>query len=291
MTVKKRTPFVEQVAEAPRHAASLYAFDRVAESLPGLAAVGRREIERYEREGFLAVEGVLSEDEIEAARGGLVDLIGQSLSGDGAADVMLEAASGSGLEKMGAKEKIDAVRKVISFCGVEPRLRALSEHEGIVGVVRQLMGGCEPVCFQEMALLKPPRIGREKPWHQDTAYFRYGPETPVVGVWIAVDRATPENGCMHVLPGTQLQGPVPHFKRRDWQICDAHVREHGRVAVPLGAGGLMFFSGLLHHGTPHNDSPMRRWAVQYHYAPSDARAITEEERLAIFGGEGRGVEC
>ena len=56
-----------------------------------------------------------------------------------------------------------------------------------------------------MALLKPPR-GREKPWHQDHAYFNLPLDTPIVGVWIALDEATPENGCMHVIPGSHREG-------------------------------------------------------------------------------------
>lgn len=28
-----------------------------------------------------------------------------------------------------------------------------------------------PEVFQDMILMKPPRVGREKPWHQDNAYF------------------------------------------------------------------------------------------------------------------------
>jgi hypothetical protein len=29
----------------------------------------------------------------------------------------------------------------------------------------------KPEVFQDMILVKPPNIGREKPWHQDHAYF------------------------------------------------------------------------------------------------------------------------
>ena len=49
--------------------------------------------------------------------------------------------------------------------------------------------------------------GREKPWHQDKAFFEIDVTSPVVGVWIALDEATPDNGCMHVIPGSHLEGP------------------------------------------------------------------------------------
>ena len=144
--------------------------------------------------------------------------------------------------------------------------------------------------FQDMALLKPPS-GREKPWHQDKAYFTYTKETPVVGVWIAIDAATTENGCMRLRTGTHRAGPMIHFQRRDWQICDTDARDGEVVAAPLQPGGLLLFDGLLQHGTPYNPTGQRRRAVQYHYAPASAQKTADEERLALFGSEGKNVQC
>ena len=148
-----------------------------------------------------------------------------------------------------------------------------------------------PELFQDQALLKPPLIGREKPWHQDNAYFNLPPETAVVGVWIALDEATPENGCMYVIPGSHRQGPVVHFKRRDWQICDTDVAAADAWTVPLQPGGCLLFQGLLHHGTPPSRSPQRRRALQFLYKPASATQIAAEQRLAIFGSEGKDVTC
>src|SRR5262249_652002 len=134
-------------------------------------------------------------------------------------------------------------------------------------------------------------VGREKPWHQDMAYFSLPPGTPVVGVWIALDEATVENGCMHVLAGGHRSGPRPHFQRRDWQICDTEMQDMKAVAVPLPPGGCLFFDGLLPHGTPHNHSPLRRRALQFHYQPANTPTLSREERLALFGGEERGLSC
>jgi hypothetical protein len=96
--------------------------------------------------------------------------------------------------------------------------------------------------FQDMALLKPPMLGREKPWHQDHAYFDYPLGTPIVGVWIALDEATVENGCMQFLPG-QHRDPIIHFQRRDWQICDSTILGRESVAAPLKPGGILAVCG------------------------------------------------
>jgi phytanoyl-CoA hydroxylase len=114
------------------------------------------------------------------------------------------------------------------------------------------------------------------------AYFGWGPPEKIVGVWIALDPATPENGCMHVLPGTHRAGPVPHTHDRDCQIPDARVEVEKDVLVPLAPGGALFFSALLHHGTPPNDSPHRRWALQYHYAGVSCERMDRREHAALY---------
>jgi phytanoyl-CoA hydroxylase len=87
---------------------------------------------------------------------------------------------------------------------------------------------------------------------------------------------------MHVLPGTHRAGPVPHTHDRDCQIPDARVEVEKDVLVPLAPGGALFFSALLHHGTPPNDSPHRRWALQYHYAGVSCERMDRREHAALY---------
>ena len=161
----------------------------------------------------------------------------------------------------------------------------------VLAALKPLLQGHDAEMFQDMALIKPPRLGREKPWHQDKAYFEYALGTPVVGVWIALDEATIANGCMQLLPGRHKEGPILHFQRRDWQICDNTILGSQSVAVPLKPGGLLFFDGMLPHGTPHNSSPNRRRALQFHYAPVGTTKDAPEQRLKHFGSEGKNVTC
>jgi phytanoyl-CoA hydroxylase len=123
------------------------------------------------------------------------------------------------------------VRKLMSFVTYDERLKAMAEHPELLSLMRRVMDG-EPDLFQDMALLKGPG-GREKPWHQDCAYFDIAIGTPVIGIWIALDEASEENGCLHILPGTHREGPSEHFKVRDWQICDSSVQTKRSVTVPL----------------------------------------------------------
>jgi phytanoyl-CoA hydroxylase len=61
--------------------------------------------------------------------------------------------------------------------------------------------------------------------------------------------------------------------------------------VPLRPGGALFFSGLIHHGTPPNLSGDRRRALQYHYAAADCRNMTIEEHAELFNEGGAYAGC
>jgi hypothetical protein len=119
-----------------------------------------------------------------------------------------------------------------------------------------------------------------------TPIFDLPLDTPVVGVWIAIDAATLDNGCMHLLDGGHRAGPRPHFAIRDWQLCDAEMLGVDSVAVPLAPGGALFFDGLLPHGTPTNLSERRRRAVQLHFCPAGSRRVSKAERFSVFGDRG-----
>lgn len=264
-------------ATPPTH--DLYRFSAVADIIPHPDALTNAHIEAYHRDGFLAVENVLTRDEVAEARRALDDLIHDRVKGYNG--LQPEPEMKEAWPTLSADERADLVRKVFLFVKYEPRLEALTRHPVIDKTLNRLVG--ENVrLIQDMALLKPPFIGTEKPWHQDMAYFGWTPPEKILGVWIALDPATAENGCMHALPGTHLSGPVPHVHDRDCQIPDARVAVERDVIVPLQPGGALFFSSLLHHGTPPNSSSSRRWAVQYHYAGVSCQPLSRAEHAALY---------
>ena len=267
----------------------LYDPTGVVTGVNGFDAVTDAHVAQFHEQGYLIVENAFTAQEVQIALDGLFHLLSGAVEEfDG---VQYERASaGVAVEDMSVEEKQDYVRKFMSFVDYEERLNELAHHPLLLALVERLIGEA-PVLFQSMALLKPPRLGRDKPWHQDAAYFQIELDAKVVGCWIALDEATIENGCMVIAPGSHLKGPVVHFRRRDWQICDTDVDTSGAMAVPLKPGGLLIFQSLLHHGTPPNDSGLRRRALQFHYRPQSAPLTSQEERLAIFGGEGLGAEC
>ncbi|MEZ4709135.1 MAG: phytanoyl-CoA dioxygenase family protein [Caldilineaceae bacterium] len=267
----------------------LYATDRVADGVATFADVTEAHIAHFRAQGYLAIHQAFTPTEVQDGLDGLFHLIAGG-NPDFTGLMYEKKAANLDVDALPAEERQDYVRKFMWFVDYDARLKALSQHPKLINLLTQLIGDT-PELFQDMALIKPPRGGREKPWHQDHAYFNLPLDTTVVGVWIALDEATVENGCMVIKPGSHRQGPVIHFQRRDWQICDTHVRTGDAVAVPLKPGGCLLFHSLIHHGTPANNTNARRRAVQYHYRPASAVQSSQEERLAIFGNEGKDVTC
>lgn len=241
----------------------------------------------FDRDGFLVIGKAISIERTQAAIQAVDDLI------DGMVPdfrgVQFEPGHGDKSELKGDARR-RAVRKLMRFVDFDPRLHELAYDTDLLAVVSLLMDGQQPHLFQDMALLKPPG-GSEKPWHQDMAYFNVPIDTPVIGVWIALEDANVDNGALRMQPGSHLLGPMEHFKRRDWQICDTQIDRGRDLAVPLPAGGALIWHGLTQHGSPINRSDQRRRALQFHYRPASTQETTSEERMAIYGGDVRGAEC
>ncbi|MEM1109194.1 MAG: phytanoyl-CoA dioxygenase family protein [Planctomycetota bacterium] len=245
-------------------------------------------IARFNDKGYLAFRQAFDAPRVADALAAIDDLVeGRNPEFNGIA--FESAAQDVDVDRLDAHARAELVRKLMAFARFDDRLDALMRDPALLRLIRTLIAD-EPTCFQEMALLKPAGGGREKPWHQDHAYFDYPAGTKIAGVWIALDDAGVDNGCMHLVESTHHEA-VPHFNRRDWQICDTHVMGKPVVAVPLPPGGALIFSGLLMHGTPTNFSQRRRRALQFHYTGRSTVKCDVETRLAMFGSEGRGVEC
>jgi phytanoyl-CoA hydroxylase len=289
------------------HDPALYTPSSLDTGIGGFDSVDEPALVRYERDGYLVIRGACTSQQVAAAlaelramaeavdpvcsvvayegsfRGRIEAELARAL--DGASEAQIVAAVG----RIPAAERAAQIRKFMGFTRGHAPLKEISDHPPLRRLLERILG--EPTrLFQAMALVKPPG-GREKPWHQDHAYFDFPLATRIAGVWIALESVTPENGCMFVLPGEHKLGPRIHFQKRDWQICDTDIYGHREVALPMEPGDLMIFDAKLPHGTPTNRTSMQRWALQYHYVPASAVKSSTEERLAVFGAEGRDVTC
>ncbi|MDA1191256.1 MAG: phytanoyl-CoA dioxygenase family protein [Candidatus Poribacteria bacterium] len=228
---------------------------------------------QFERGGYYVERGLYSALEVEDAKREISAVIcGESPNAE-RIGVQIEYAVRQGDTSVESKEL--SVRKLMGYVPHSDTLTRLVETERIKEVTRDLLGD-DVKMLQDMALLKPPFIGSRKTWHQDCAYFPIEP-TNVVGLWIALDPATRENGCMLVYPGSHHElihhenVEVDGFFKDFGILLDHPILKDDPVPVELESGDALLFHGLTLHGTEPNVSPLRRRAMQLHYM--DAKCV------------------
>lgn len=277
-----------QSPASPEEVASLmYRYDHIAtDRLAAAEEVTEERVRQFREQGFLVIDRILSDEEVAAAKEAVSDIIHGRITGPYVQMMKKEH------DLRTPEERELAVRKLHRFVDHAPALHRACFHPGVQRTLEMLFG--EKAQFlEDQAILKPPskEAGAEKPWHQDMAYGNLSQTKMVCGVWIALDDAGLDNGCMHVIPGSHRDGPVPHYAIRDWQLCDARVDVAQDVACTLKPGGALFFHGLLHHGTPPNFSGKRRRALQFHYSPASSHKMTPEQFKLMFTNEMTDAEC
>jgi polysaccharide pyruvyl transferase WcaK-like protein len=126
--------------------------------------------------------------------------------------------------------------------------------------------------FRAMVMNKPAGQGTVLPWHQDGGDVWKLDRDPVVTVWVALDPATRENGCMQIVPGTHRLGVLSRFGST---ISDLNVARHcpaGAVEyLEVQAGeAVLLHNWLLHRsGVNPTSAPRRAFTACY----MDARTV------------------
>lgn len=245
----------------------------------------------YLRNGYLVIENFLSDDEcrlIKGAARALVDefapeALHSVFSTKRQTEYVDDYFLGSGdkirffLEEDAVNEdgrlmlpKEQAVNKIGHGLHLaNPVYKSLAEDSRIEEIMADLkLEG--PELVQSMHIFKHPRTGGEVVLHQD-ATFLYTDPVSVVGLWMALEDATVENGCLEALAGGHT-GPLrqrfvrslgghTHFTELDdtpWPVDQL-------TALPVARGSLVLLHGLLPHRSDANSSDKSRQALAFHY--------------------------
>ena len=136
---------------------------------------------------------------------------------------------------------------------------AVARCRRVVDRAEALVGG-EVYHYHSKMVLKDPEVGGAWAWHQDYGYwYENGLLYPdLVSMFLALDPATRENGCLQVVPRSHHLGRLQHLPLRS--LC-----------YPLGGGLslLMLLHGVSFWHSPPNST---RWACSRWARPPSAPA-------------------
>jgi phytanoyl-CoA hydroxylase len=235
--------------------------------------LSEEQVAQYEREGYLIVPDLLSDDEIDTF-------------------VAYE-------QQPKPEGWIENLRHHVD----DPHWRHIAMHPNVVSIARQLLGGSTPRIVQTMYMERKPagdsEIGSKGiALHQDLHYLPTEPPT-LMACWIAMNDTDAGNGGLCVVPGSHQRGlyeaeMTHHDEEHDaWEV-EYPMRDRSgkawtqrfysfdiegldddeikRLTVPKGAG--VFFSGYTIHGSYANRSKDRmRRAFATHYVADESWVI------------------
>ena len=116
------------------------------------------------------------------------------------------------------------------------------------------------------AILKPAGHGAATPWHQDEAYWNPALKATALSVWMPLQEATLENGCMEFIPKSHTLDVQPHHhidnnpKIHGLEVDNGMIDPSLAVPCPLPAGGATFHMNRTFHYTGPNNTDLPRRA-------------------------------
>lgn len=204
----------------------------------------------FDVNGFVSIPGFLNADGLAAIRSHLDRFIRDIVPGMPPAHAFFEnPGDPASLKQLFHLADYDAFFKELTGGGP---FRQLAET---------LLG--EPVTKGEAEYFnKPAGAGKPTPPHQDAYYFMLAPPQAIT-FWIALEDVDLENGCLHYIPGSHLEGMRPHGRNptlgfsqciTDFGTADDLARE---IAIPVKAGDVLAHHGMTIHRAPGNHSADR----------------------------------
>jgi len=94
-----------------------------------------------------------------------------------------------------------------------PEFRSWTRNNPQIASLLRSLGYHRPLPVQSMFIFKQPGIGGEVVPHQDSSFLATEPSNTVMGLWLALEDATLENGCLWALPGSHKHGIYRKFIR------------------------------------------------------------------------------
>ena len=226
----------------------------------------QQQIDAYQDRGFLLGPRVLSDEQVAV----LVDHIDA---------ILAERVDFPAHLKGEATAKIEAKHlpsvKVVNLFRHDEVFARVWDNVAVGGLANGLMQ--EPVRLWEDQMIYKPAFDRDAvlAWHRDYTFWDHVAPADMGTCWIALDNATVDNGCMHVIPGSHKW--EMSFVRDDMDIHDPDwLLKHPDVpagadltpvACPVPAGYCHFHHCKLFHGSYGNRTDNARRSYIMHLMP------------------------
>lgn len=277
-----------------------------------MACLSASQLQKFQEDGFLVLEGFLSADECVAMQQRIGEIVAdmdvplhcriefstqedEQVRGQGSTDYFL--SSGDKIRFFFEKGVFDKKgnflvppEKSINKIGHalhahDPVFKSITHSPKMQALARSL-GLQMPVVVQSMYIFKQPHYGGEVTPHQDATFLYTEPLGRLLGVWIALEDATLENGCLWFIPGSHTSGVARRMVRAPGGsghtsfLGSEPVRDDRLfVPMPVQRGALVLIHGEVVHKSEQNLSGRSRQAYTFHVVESAGTIWSPENWL------------
>jgi ectoine hydroxylase-related dioxygenase (phytanoyl-CoA dioxygenase family) len=223
------------------------------------------QIQQYRNDGFIHIPGFLAPQEVAELKAAVVETARAMGKNKVAVDGVINGEKWE--EKDEFYDKVftqrlnlwrinDTVKRYM----LNPELgKMICALEGIEGVR----------VWHDQTLIKEP-FANATAWHLDNPYWSFQSKH-AISVWIALEDATPYNGCMCFIPRSQNFASYDNVgigqNMGDLFRIYPKMAQIDPVPVPMKAGDCSFHNGLVAHGAGANMTRGRRIAMTCAYMP------------------------
>ena len=234
------------------------------------ASLSPAQVEQYERDGYLFPLDCLTAEEVRTYRSSLEDF---------------EQSQG---DTFGKLPNLVRSKSHLLFTWMDELVR----HPKVLDAVESIVGP-NILIYHLTSWFKEPNEPSHVSWHQDGTYFGLEPAEQITA-WIALTDATPEMGCIKVLPGTHVIGQKPHKDTSTpgnllsrGQTIEHKFDYSNYVMMPLKAGQVSLHHTHIVHCSEPNRTDQRRIGIGVSYIPTHCRLVNEGARVSATLVRGR----
>ena len=224
--------------------------------------VSAQQVEQYRQQGFIVIEGFLDAQELEVWREATREAMILRLN---------EGRVAAPLNNQVDPDTFYAqvFTQCINLKNIHAGMAKLILDERLGRVAGTLAGVQGVRIWHDQALVKPA-YGNHTAFHMDDPFWSFS-SPDAISIWLALDDATVENGCLWYLPGTHREARFDPtgIGENLGDLFKAYPQWKKIKALPAAcpAGSAVLHNGLIAHGAGVNMTPFPRRAMTCGYMP------------------------
>ncbi|KAF6126406.1 phytanoyl-CoA dioxygenase domain containing 1 [Phyllostomus discolor] len=278
-----------------------------------MAGLSPEQLRKFQEDGYLVLEGFLSAEECGALQQRVAEIVArmdvpphcrvefstqeeEQVRVQGSTDYFL--TSGDKIRFFFEKGVFDkkgnflvppekSINKIGHALHAHDPVFKCVTHSPKMQALGRSLGLQMPVVVQSMYIFKQPHLGGEVTPHQDATFLYTEPLGRVLGVWIALEDATLENGCLWFIPGSHtsevtrrmVRAPAGSVTGTRFLGSEPDWDDNLFVPTPVQRGALVLIHGQVAHKSEKNLSDRSRQAYTFHLMESAGTTWSPENWL------------